>query len=1068
MNRQPLASTACMAVTVACGFLLSSLVSSQLQAQGNKNAPQKTIGQLLKQADRGAGVELRDKQKIALPTVAAPQFDNTNRPAPVNLQDVKPPRTSQFIPQEENTDLNELNRITDQQIGELYRLTTRMKASPQRGELWLRLAELYGEKAEMIDHRIQDDYDRRLKDFNSNKSSARPQLNLKPAQEYNRKAIQLYEWFARDFPKDRKIDQVLFFLGYNYYELGDTKKGTAFYTKLVQEHPRSNYITDSNFALGEFYFENEKWGDAYKYYHFVSQRPGHRLYPLGVYKVAWCQFRLGRSTEALRTMEVLIRQQRDDARKAESNPRKAQRVKLEKEGLRDIVLFYSEIGDAKTAPGYFQQLVGAESPFYLEKLAYLYTDKGNREGGRFIFNHLIAQNPTSPKAFEYKYQIVQSYSTANRTRDFREELYSWIKDFGTGSAWYQANQGKSELIEKSKQQREQTLRSWLLQQHQTAQNSRAPYAQSLAFEGYKLYLTEFPQSPVVADMHFYFGELLYDMDRFDDAGAQYKWVVDNAPNSKFGQKATENTVLSLERNLPKEDDLSKRSKSLDPIQMEPRVSKFIESADAYTAKFPQSDRTPEIRFKVGRLYYLHNQFDKAVPYFKEIATKYPNTRFANYSANLLLDIYNLKKDYAGLEKAGQELLANSALAGTEAGKDIRGVLEKASFKKAQDLDASKDYKASAESFEAFAVQNPNSELALTALFNAAINFERAGITAKAVGAHAAVIRSNKAEAKALKPKSRRIVAKLYQDSGQLEDAAEAFQVAAQENEKDPLAANMFFNAAILYEALGQDNLALRNYEKFQGIVKGREQREALFSMASIERKRGKKSSAIQKYNDFLNMGGSSPEKNVEAAYRIYELYRSQRKDADMKTWRSRTLSSQRQYAPNGKGVGAEWAAKIKYDDVQILFVEFKSIKLNDLKRLKEQSDRKIAVLSRLNKELTEIVKLDSPEEIVASLSLIGQANAHMADSFLQAPVPPELKTKEEIAAYQQGVGGLAAPFVQKAKDTLKAAVDRAFEFEMYTPEYWKARTYLKTLDGSMVYDMGEKGLPVKNTSWMGL
>lgn len=1051
-------------------FLVASALPGVAQAQRRaapqqqQAGPKKTVGELLKQADRGAGVELKDKQKTALPAFSNSLFPGATKPSNVDLLDVKPPRTSVMLPREENADMNELYRITDEQIQELYRLTSRMKASPQRGELWLRLAELYAEKAEMIDHRLQDDYDKKLRAHNSGQGP-KPALNLKAAQEYNRKAIQLYEWFARDFPKDKKIDQALFYLGYNYYELGDTKKGTAYYNKLVTEHPRSPYVMESNFALGEFYFENEKWATAYKYYEPVAQRTNHRLHALAVYKVAWCQFRTGRSGDALRTMEALIRQQREEARVADNNPRKAQKVKLEKEGLRDIVLFYSEIGDAKTAPNYFNQLVGADAPFYLEKLAYLYTDKGNREGGRTLFNHLIAQNPTSPKAFDYKYQIVQSYSTANRTRDFREELYSWIKDFGTGSAWFQANSSKAELIEKSKQQREQTLRTWLLQQHQTAQNSRAPYAQSLAFEGYKLYLSEFPQSPIVADMHFYYGELLYDMGKFDDAGAQYKWVVDNAPNSKFAQKATENTVLSLERNVPKDEDLAKRQGgNIDPIQLEPRVARFIEAADAYTTRFPQSDRTPEIRFKIGRLYYQHNQFDKAAPYFKEIATKYPKTRFATYSANLLLDIYSLKKDYAGLEKAGQELLGNSELAGTEAGKDIRGVLEKASFKRAQDLDAGKDFKASAESFEAFAAQNPRSDLAVTALFNAAINYERAGMTAKSVAAHNAVIKSGGEEAKKLKPKSRRIIAKLYQDSGQLEEAANAFRVAADESgPKDPLTANMLFNAAVMYEALGQNDRALKSYEEFGALAKGSERRDILFTMAEIERKRGRDGAAVQKYKEFLDVGGSTAEKNVEASYRIYENAREKNKDSEMKTWRGRTLAAQR-----SGGAGAQWAAKIRYHDAQVLFAEFKRIKLDNVAKLKAQSDKKIEVLTRLNKELTDIVKLNSPEEIVASLSMLGQANAHMADSFLQAPVPAELKTREEQAAYQNGVAGLAAPFVQKAKEILKTTIDRAYEFEAYTPEYWKARTYLKTLDPNAIYDHGEKALEVRQTTWMGL
>ena len=96
-------------------------------------------------------------------------------------------------------------------------------------------------------------------------------LNLNASQEYNRKAIQLYEWFQRDFPQDPKIDQALFFLGYNYFELEQPEKGKDYYKRLTTEFPNSSYIEESYFALGEYYFDREKWSEALKYYEFVAR-----------------------------------------------------------------------------------------------------------------------------------------------------------------------------------------------------------------------------------------------------------------------------------------------------------------------------------------------------------------------------------------------------------------------------------------------------------------------------------------------------------------------------------------------------------------------------------------------------------------------------------------------------------------------------------------------------------------------------------------------------------------------------------------------------------------------------
>lgn len=1056
-------------------LLIPILLTSPLRAEDAGREPaqagrgqRKTVGELLKQADRGTGDSIQ-KSSTQLPTFSQSLFEKSQKGGPeVNLGQVKPPSSATFFT-DPNDDRARLEMITDQQIQELYKLTRNFKNSPNRGELWLRLAELYVEKASFIDSRKQGEYDQKLKAFQEGKTSVKPVLDLRDAHEYNKKAIQLYEWFARDFPKDRKMDQALFFLGYNYYELGNTAKGTAYYTRLTKEYPRSPYIVESNFALAEYYFENEKWSTALQYYQVVTKSPRHRLYAFSLYKTAWCYFRGGDSKKALITMENLIRESRERAMTGDRDRKQVSKVRLESEGLRDIILFYSEVGDPERAPNYFQSLTGNEANNYLEKLAYFYADRGNREGARFLFNHLIAANPQSPKAFDYKYQIVKAYSNANKTREFREELYSWVKDFGTGSSWYQANKGRGELINNSDKLREQTLRTWVLQQHQTAQNSRAPFSQSLAHDGYKLYLAEFPQSPVSADMRFYYGELLYDMNRYDEAGTQYRWVVDNAPNSKFHGKASENTVLALERNIPKDDEIAKRvGKSLDPVQIEPKVDRFVQAGIWYTKKYPQGEKTPEIKFRIGRLYYQHNQFDQAIPFFKDILQNHPKSKYSEYSANLLLDIFNLKKDYAGLEKTGNELLAIPAIAQSDAGKDIKGVLERANFKKAQDLEVAKDYGKSAETFEGFARDNPQSDLATMAMFNAAINYERAGKSGKAMNAHAAVLKSNDKKAEPMKAKSRRIVAKLYQDAGQLEEAAKAYQDSAVEAGNDPLAPNLFFNAAVLEEALGRNNSAIKNYDVYFQKTKKKDRNEALYSIATLHRKANRLSGAVDKYKDFVNMGGTTQEKNVESAYWVYKLSQTLRRPKDVDDWRRKTLGLQAHYSPNKKGVGAKYAAQIKFEDAEATYNEFRKIPLNNARRLKEQSDQKISLLTKLNNQLAEVIKYDSPEEIVGALALLGQANLHMGESLVGAPVPAELKNPEEINQYKEGVQKIADPFFSKAKDSLKTAVDRGLEFEAYTDEYRKSREILARLDPKLFYDGGEEAFEVRQSNWMGL
>ena len=1032
-----------------------------------QSVKKKTVGELLRQADRGAGVA-SEKKNIQI-EAAKDFFDQHKKASNVNLNQVKPPPTSSFF-EDANDDKAKLEKITDQQIAELFKLTQKFRSSPQRGELWLRLAELYVEKSGVIDFRRQGEYDQAVKDFQAGKRKTKPRLDLADAKDYNKKAIQLYEWFVRDFPKDQKMDQALFFLGYNYYEINQLKKGTEYYTRLTKEHPRSPYLTEANFALGEYYFENEKWTQAKNYYGQVLKYKKHRLYNFSLYKAAWCEFRSGQTTLALRSMETLIRQSKEQAEQALLEGRKnINKNRLESEGLRDIVVFYAEVGDPEKAPGYFRGLAGNEYVNYLEKLAYLYSDKGNLNGARVLFNSLIQQNPLSAKAFDYKYQIVRVYSNAKKSREFREEIFSWVKSFGAGSAWYQANKGNAEFIDSSNKLREQTLRTYVLQQHQTAQNSRAAFSQGLALEGYRLYLAEFKGGAVIADMHFYFGELLYDMKKYEEAGAQYRWVIENGKSSKFYQRASENVVLALEKDLPSDDEMAQKvGKSLDPVPLDPRVERFIAVANDYIQRLPDTEKTVEMKFRVGRLYYQHNQFDQAIPYFKEIVAKNHNTKYREYSANLLLDIYNLKKDYAGLEKTGGELLAIPGVANSKAGQDIRGVLEKASFKRAQDLEGAKDYGGSAQNFESFAKQNPTSPLVTTALFNAAINYERAGMTSKSMTAHAEVLKSKDKTAEPLKVKSRRIVAKLYQDSGQLEEAAAAYHASAVEIGADPLAPNLFFNAAILYEALGKASEAIKNYTTFYEKNKKSDRNEALYQMATLYRKQGALSKASEKYQDYVKAGTGAPERIVESAYYIHEMSKKLNRGKISDEWKQKTLSLQKKYAPNKKGIGATFVAKIKLEETERAFGDLKAIRIpaNPAQQQKA-AQNKMSLVTKLNNELTDVVKYDSPEEIVGALSILGQVNLHMGEALMNAPLPSGLSA-EETKQYKAGIAKLADPFFAKAKDSLKAAVDRGSELDVFNEAYHKARSLSLKLDPKSFYDGTESISEVRQGSWVGM
>jgi cellulose synthase operon protein C len=1002
----------------------------------------------------------QEKSKSSLPTFNESLFEKSQS------QKIDPkllrPSSSSYRIRSDNQDYNTYGAILDKQINELKKLVQKAKSKNGRSDLVLRLAELYVEKANLVKTIIEQKYDQNLARLRqSNPQQAPPPIDYKLAQGHNKVAIQLYEGFLKEFPQEPRADQALFFLGYNYFELGDVKKGLAFYQRLPKEFPKSDYIVESRFALGEYYFENDQYKEALEHYRFVSKSRNKKLVVFSQYKVAWTLFKMADYKAAMIALEKLIKS-------AKSSQKNQAELKLDGEARRDLVLFYSEAGGADKAPRYFNDLLGSKESFhYLEKLAYVYADKGDRDSARILFQYLIVEKPLHSKSFDYQYQIVRLYSTAKNVDLFKSEIWKWIKNYGPKSQWFEQNRSNKELADRATLLLEQTLRVWILQQHQTAQNSRGDFSQKMALSGYQLYFSEFSSSPHLVELRFFHGELLYDMEKFDEASREYRFVVDKGGESKYRNQAAANILVSVEKSLPSDEVITKKvGETLSPVALGSSIENYILQAQWYVKNFPSDKKVAETQFRIGRLYYQHNHFEKAIPYFRTVVKDHSQTKFAEYSANLLLDIYGMKKDYEGLSQVSQELLAIPAIANSSAGKEIREVVEKAGFKKAQDLEAKSQYKQSAEEYEKFVQTNPNGDLTSLAYFNAAINYNKAGYPGKSVELLENLHTRKDPKAMELKSQSMAFLPHLYRDTGQLERAAGAY-VASAQGARDPKEqADQVYNAAILYEALDHKAKALGSYLKYYELSKNRDKVSVLFSVAQLYRRNNQRTKALEFYQKYLNESSSVSESSVESAYWLSLLSQG---SSEKEKWAATTIRLHSQLPEKEKVEASSYPSKIELEKLKGLYSALWAIKLNNVAKLQELMNRKIGILESINKKAAVIVKYNAPEETLEAVKIVGDSNLNLYESLVNSPVPPELTSPEKIQEYRATVKTqLADPFLVKASEAYELVVQKSSEFETYLDFSTQARKQLFKLKPQSLYETGQTALEQYNADWMGL
>lgn len=963
---------------------------------------------------------------------------------PRDVSVIKPPRSSRFFYADSELK-KEYNKLIDEEINKLYKLSQKYKTSKSRGEIWLRLAERYVEKGKIIEFASQDNYDQKIKLWEQKKISKKPVLPKEPGKKYYLRAIQAYEWFVRDFPKDPKVPQALYFLGYSNFEIGNDKKGESYYKELTQRFPSSVYVDESHFALGEHYFEKEKWNEALEQYAYLTNKKSARLFTFALYKTAWCQLRQGKYQQAVDNLERVIRLG-DSQQAAAEGIKEVNTIRLKEEAVKDYVAFYSQTGKFEEAQADFYKATGSEKQTLelLEALAYRYSYSGNISASTYLFKKLINHDSEAEKAAKYQYQIVQDYLNVNNVKNFKTELTHWIEKYGPTSEWAVKNSGKPDTVKEMAALQETTLRNHTLRLHQTAISVKTEYTRQLAADSYRMYLHFFPQAQKHGEMRFFYAELLFDMKQYEKAASQYQWVAQNDQKSQYYEKSVINNVLSLEKLMPSdaklEEQRAKQKTKTTKIAYTPEVKKFEEACLIYLAAFPKGEKADEIRKRLGALYYVHNDYDPALNVYRGIIKNYPNSKDAPIAAEYIMDIHNSRNDLDAYTSEALELLKNPTIAKSSVGKDIKENLNKVSFLRADTLSKNGKHAEAAKAFESFALTHKGSPQEFSAIFNAGVNYEKAGNVTEAMKSYEKVLSYSDKSNENLKQDVRNSLAEIYKKMGNLEKSAIYYEQFAK-GEKGVKAKNAISNASLLWYALGREAETLRTFAALDKMSTEKENIERHFLRAEMYLLKKNHSKAIYHYDQFLRLGWRDTAKSIKSMYMIGDIYAQKRQNVQAKQWFEKTIS----FHKDSKGkVGTKYAAQARYWLAARYLEDMKAVKLGTAEKTIAAGLTRMKTLQEemIKKHLSDVIKYDYGPSIVAALAAEAESYEVISLAFKKSPTPKEYSSPDAAKQFRQMADTTANEFIQKAKGAYKLAVEKGLALEAYgDPLLESARAY---------------------------
>ncbi|MEO1338148.1 MAG: tetratricopeptide repeat protein, partial [Myxococcota bacterium] len=411
---------------------------------------------------------------------------------------------------------------------------------------------------------------------------------------------------------------------------------------------------------------------------------------------------------------------------------------------------------------------------------------------------------------------------------------------------------------------------------------------------YADYLKLFSDSKYAYEMRFQLADLYYKLEKFDLAAAAYEATVLADPKGKYVADAANDNILAIEEHLKDLKVRRPKLKGAQPIALHPQKQRLVDACDRY-AKFvssKSSERLVAIKYKAGKVMYDYNQHDEALARLDAIVVAHPRSSQAEFAANLVVDIHNLREDWQGLyDSSSKYTKSRPLLKGRDKlSTELAQFADYAKFKLVQRLEKrveadDGDVTEVGAAYEAFTTEFPKSKNADKALFNASVAYDAAGRVERA-------------------DQLRRRLLKQYPDSPLVAEvslyvakqaAARAdYKVAAQAYLKfvdrfgaDARARDALYNAAVFYAGVGQvrtaNKLRLRYLEEF-GRARGgqKEAAEVYWSIARDLERSKRWRSAADRYRDYAKEFPST-DRYWEALWREADIRQRklrQRKAAD--------------------------------------------------------------------------------------------------------------------------------------------------------------------------------------------
>jgi tetratricopeptide (TPR) repeat protein len=885
---------------------------------------------------------------------------------------------------------------------------------------------------------------------------AQASRDRRAASDARAEAIARYRELAKKYPRAPRMDEALFFLADTLQESGRDPEAIAVARELTRRFPRSSWAPASHVFIGEHLFDAGRLDEAIKEYRAAAEVSTDEVYPYALYKAAWCRFNQSAFADAMKLFKRVVE---ISEKSGEVNT-----VQLAREARRDYVLAYARIGKPEAAKEEFARKFGPQAGLkMLEQYGKLLFDTGRDPEAQLVHRQLLVAHGDTPASVLDQTRLLILAQRGGKRRELLSEARQLVEAFqrvrgrtrpGDDARDSAASVDKDERYEEAHRLGEETLRNLAVQIHNEARKTQLEETWAAARALYANYLTLFPESPDAYDLRFFYGELLYSRGIKAEAAEQYEAVVRRdlwaKTPGRWLQKAAWSAVLSRNEAMlhgasEQKDTGERRARRA----LSAEEKKLASACALYLEALPEGPHAVEVAFKLGRLEYLSGDYEGAQKHLSWIALTHPEHELAEYAANLVLDVENLRGNWAAVQRWALRFLEDRRLAahGTLF-LDLKRIEEQSAYALADAVtpDAKK-----AEALLAFVATHPRGLLTDKALFGAAAALSRIGRVDEALAARERVWKEHPQSP--LVPRSLLASASDLAAIGDLGEAATLLEryalgyqkqlAVAKRRREHPAssaaaerpvydeakAQGALHDAAVLREARGElrqavadRSLALKLWNDPEDLD------EQQFAVAQLRARLGESARAAREMAAIARQAKQKPALQIAAWREAARFYASARESGNAhSSWTELERLYRGLGAKTRETLPAEAVAAAADAHFALGAAGFDSFRRQEIRPpLTATLNRKISLLQAVKKRAEETVAMRQAEPAVCALAQLGEAQMLLGQAIATSPFPPGLNG-DQRKLYRAALIEKAEPLSAEARDTLKGAEIKARE-----------------------------------------